>query len=102
MPVPTPLLIQKLEELREAVGSPVKVTSGVRCEAANAAAGGVPDSAHLIGMAADLEVENSNQRFLLLRAAMRHFKRVGIGRLFLHVDVDSSKAEWVSWVYGDR
>jgi zinc D-Ala-D-Ala carboxypeptidase len=43
-----------LEEVRRIRGGkPIQVTSGYRCPALNAAVGGVPDSAHLLGCAAD-------------------------------------------------
>ena len=47
-----------LEPLRVAWGSPVKVTSGFRCDALNKAVGGVSTSAHKQGYAADLQPAN--------------------------------------------
>ncbi len=47
-------LLAKLEALRTALGRPVVITSGVRCATRNAEVGGVPDSRHLSGRAADL------------------------------------------------
>ena len=47
-----------LEPLRLAWGSPVKVTSGYRCDALNKAVGGVSTSAHRLGYAADLQPTN--------------------------------------------
>ncbi len=47
-------LLAKLEALRTALGRPVVITSGVRCEKRNAAVGGIENSRHLIGRAADL------------------------------------------------
>lgn len=43
-----------LDSLRAAYGHPIRVTSGYRCSRLNEAVGGVPDSAHLYGHAADL------------------------------------------------
>lgn len=43
-----------LDPLREAVGAPLRVTSGYRSPELNAAVGGAPRSAHLTGRAADL------------------------------------------------
>ncbi len=43
-----------LEEVRAALGGhPLQITSGYRCPALNKAVGGVADSAHLFGLAAD-------------------------------------------------
>lgn len=47
-----------LEPLRVAWGSPIKVTSGYRCDALNKAVGGVSTSAHRLGYAADLQPTN--------------------------------------------
>lgn len=47
-----------LEPLRLAWGSPIKVTSGYRCDALNRAVGGVSTSAHRLGWAADLQPTN--------------------------------------------
>lgn len=43
-----------LEPLRVAWGGPIKVTSGYRCDALNRAVGGVYNSVHRLGYAADL------------------------------------------------
>lgn len=43
-----------LDPLREAWGSPLRVSSGFRCKALNKAVGGANTSAHLTGYAADI------------------------------------------------
>lgn len=50
----SPELIQKIEQLRVNIGVPITVNSGVRCPDCNSYWGGVPDSLHLLGEAADL------------------------------------------------
>lgn len=52
------LCIFLLEPLRKHTGKPVRITSGFRCKALNKAVGGVADSYHVKGMAADIEVSN--------------------------------------------
>lgn len=47
-----------LEPLREAWGSAIYVTSGYRCDALNKAVGGVSNSVHRLGWAADLQPGN--------------------------------------------
>ena len=54
----TELTEKILEPLRIAWGSPIKVTSGYRCDALNRAVGGVSTSAHRLGYAADLQPTN--------------------------------------------
>ena len=47
-------LAQLLEEIRDAYGHPIVVTSGFRTPLVNSAVGGVPNSLHLVGRAADI------------------------------------------------
>jgi uncharacterized protein YcbK (DUF882 family) len=46
-----------LEPLREKLNKPIKILSGYRCEELNKAVGGVGNSKHLKGHAADITVE---------------------------------------------
>ena len=50
-------VIDMAESIREALGVPVKVNSGCRCEKHNAKVGGVKGSKHTKGFAADLSCE---------------------------------------------
>lgn len=47
-------LIDMCQKIRDELGVPVRVNSGCRCPANNARAGGVKNSQHLLGVAADL------------------------------------------------
>lgn len=51
----TELTEKILEPLRVAWGGPIKVTSGYRCDKLNSAVGGVYNSVHRLGYAADLQ-----------------------------------------------
>ena len=51
---PEPELVRRVEALRQAVGAPVIITSGVRCGPRNEEVGGVAWSFHKRGAAADL------------------------------------------------
>lgn len=48
-----------LEPARGIIGEPIHVTSGYRCEALNRAVGGVSQSYHVRGLAADLHIESA-------------------------------------------
>ncbi len=50
-------VIDMAETIRLALGVPVKVNSGCRCEKHNAKVGGVKSSKHVLGKAADLSCE---------------------------------------------
>ena len=51
-----------LEPLRKAMGEPIKIGSGYRCEKLNKAVGGVYNSQHLKGQAADLCIDGDIQK----------------------------------------
>lgn len=50
----TALVDKVLDPLRELYGAPVYISSGYRCEKLNKAVGGVANSQHLTGQAADI------------------------------------------------
>lgn len=45
-----------LQPARDAFGKPIRISSGYRCPELNTAVGGVPNSYHRVGLAADLQV----------------------------------------------
>jgi len=50
------LVAQVLDPLRQALGRPVRITSGYRAPAVNRAVSGSPTSQHMLGQAADIKV----------------------------------------------
>lgn len=56
-----------LDPLREAYGKPINVSSGYRCQRLNKAVGGVRNSQHLTGHAADITAGNTTQNKKLFR-----------------------------------
>ena len=51
-----------LEPLREAMGEPIKIGSGYRCQQLNRAVGGVANSQHIKGQAADLCIDGDMKK----------------------------------------
>ena len=91
--------LYKLEHARELAAIPFKITSGYRTAGHNEAVGGVPNSSHLIGVAADIAVGSGNERYIILNALIRAgFKRIGVAKGFIHADTDDSKSNSV-WTY---
>ncbi len=93
-------LLSMLDIARKKFGKPIKINSGYRTAAHNKKVGGKPSSSHLKGLAADISCVNSMDRFKLydiLRAV--GFQRIGVGKTFIHVDVDFDKDQDVFWVY---
>ncbi len=58
-----------LDPLREAWGGPITVNSGYRCPELNRAVGGVANSQHLTGLAADITVGSPAENRRLWRLA---------------------------------
>lgn len=48
-------LLELLEQLRENIGGPIEISCAYRCPSHNAEVGGVPDSQHVLGTAADIQ-----------------------------------------------
>jgi uncharacterized protein YcbK (DUF882 family) len=96
-----PALIDTLEDIREFSGIPIQITSGFRCAKHNAEVGGKPNSAHLLGEAADFWVSGDKDRFKFLEAVFIYGPiRVGVAKDFIHVDVSHDLPGEVAWLYG--
>ena len=79
----SPVLIKKLQKVRDIIGRPVIITSGVRCEFYNASIKASMNSSHIpddygIGNAVDIACLNSKDRYELVEVAQKFFKRIGI------------------------
>ena len=93
-------LINMLDIVRKKYGKSITINSGYRTSERYKLVGGKPGSSHLKGLAADLKCDNSTDRFKLydiLRGV--GFKRIGVGKTFIHVDIDKDKSPEVFWVY---
>ena len=90
----------KLDRAREVAQIPFKINSAWRSVEENKDAGGKPNSSHLKGLAVDISVTDSRQRFIVLKALIEvGFHRIGVAKTFIHVDDDKSKDPEVVWVY---
>jgi len=92
-------LVSALEALRLKLGKPINITSGCRCEEHNSAVGGVFNSAHTRGTAADIACQGGINRFEMVEQAMFIFDRIGVARTFIHVDVDEELLSPSLWSY---
>lgn len=95
-----PELVTMLDKARELAGVPFVLTSTLRSPEVNTEVGGVANSAHLGGLAVDIRVRNSNERFRMIKALIEvGFTRIGIAKTFCHADIDKSKPANVTWLY---
>lgn len=95
-----PSFICRLECARVIYNYPMRINSGYRTPEHNAKIGGVADSSHLKGCAADIHCPTTLVRNDLLRALiLAGFKRIGIGKNFIHVDTDEAKLQNLIWLY---
>ena len=86
------LVLHLLDPLRRLYGKPIAVTSGYRCEEVNRLVGGVPDSQHVKGEAADCYVPDAGELLVVLRRSglvfdqAIHYRK----RNFLHLSLKRS------------
>ena len=92
--------LQMLDDARHKAGIPFVITSGYRCPSHNRAVGGVANSAHTKGLAADIACSDERSRGYIIGALYEaSFNRIGIHPDFIHVDDDDSKSADVVWLY---
>ena len=92
-----PKLLAKLVELRKTLERAVYITSGYRCPKYNQKIGGVVNSYHCIGLAADIQVKDISLLDLLEICENINFNGIGFyeKKNFLHLDVRPTKrARW--------
>lgn len=92
------LVVNCLDPVRTIYGKPIIVTSGYRCEALNAAVGGVANSQHKTGNAADIKPASGGSLDGIFRAAVQFGD---FDQLILE-NVGSSRWIHISWVATGR
>ena len=93
-------LVKKLDIARETANIPFHINSACRCETHNKKVGGSKNSSHLKGLAVDIRVRNSNERFIIKKSLYDiGVERFGDANSFLHCDIDDSKIQKVEWKY---
>ena len=92
--------LDKLNVARGIAGIPFHINSGFRTEAHNKKVGGVSDSPHPQGHAADIRTRNGRERWIILNALIKAgFTRIGIGKNYIHADDSPTSPPEVIWDY---
>lgn len=91
-----PRLVMVLQSIRSRFGAAVTINSGYRTPQYNAKVGGVTDSQHCYGTAADITVRGKTpaQVAAYARELMPDWGGVGVYDSFCHIDVREAKADW--------
>ena len=81
-----------LEPAREAIGCPILINSGFRCETVNRKVGGVPNSQHRLGQAADIRPKDPArfQRLVDFLRSCNHTDQLLTGPSWLHISWNPS------------
>ena len=94
-----PKFLKKLDKARELSGCSYVISSGFRSEETNKRVGGVPNSSHLKGCAADIVCKDSGTRQKIVNGLIQAgFTRIGIADTFIHCDTDKDKNNAI-WLY---
>lgn len=93
-----PRLVMVLQSIRSHFGKAVSITSGYRTPQYNAKVGGVEDSQHTYGTAADISIKGVSMADVAAyaRSIMPDWGGVGIYKEqgFVHVDVREARSDW--------
>ena len=89
-------LVGYLQVIRNYFGKSVVINSGYRCQKHNKNVGGVTNSKHCEGMAADIVVKGISPKEVARFAETIMPKSGGIGiyKNFVHIDCRQSKSRW--------
>ena len=90
--------LDKLDQLRDNCGFPFVITSGYRSPDHPLEARKEIPGTHAQGIAADIKITSSAQRYSIIKAALEHgFTGLGVAGDFIHLDTRGSVP--VMWVY---
>ena len=89
-----------LDALRAQAGIPLVLNCAYRSKAWDIKKGRSGNSAHTRGKAVDIRCNSNTNRWKIVTAAYEiGFRRIGIGKNYIHVDCDKSLTQDVIWHY---
>ena len=90
-------MVKIADKIRAKIGKPITINSGLRCKTHNANVGGVSNSQHLLGKAADLGCPagcTPTQMASIAEEIMGDTGGIGIYPWGIHIDTRSTKSRW--------
>lgn len=94
--------LDTLDALRAQAGIPLVLNCAYRSVAHEEVRGRSGNSAHTKGLAADIRCNSSATRWKIVTAALAlGIRRIGIGKSYVHVDIDGALPQDVVWHYYD-
>ena len=95
-----PAFLALLDDFREFVGIPLVLNCAYRSKAWERSKGRSGNSAHTRGKAVDIRCNTNVNRWRIVAGAVQFgFRRIGIGKTFIHLDNDESLPQGVIWHY---
>jgi uncharacterized protein YcbK (DUF882 family) len=94
------VLASQLQYLRDFIERPITVTNAYRCKSHNKKVGGVPNSQHILGNAADIKISGVIPQFVasMIDSEIKKCNMLqgglGIYNTFTHYDIRGIKARW--------
>ena len=90
-------MVKIADKIREKIGKPITINSGLRCKTHNSNVGGVSNSQHLLGNAADLGCPSGctpTQMAAIAEGIMGDTGGIGTYSWGIHIDTRSTKSRW--------
>lgn len=90
-------MVKFADAIRQRIGKPIPVNSGLRCKTHNANVGGVSNSQHLYGTAADLGCPSGvtpAKMAAIAEEVMGNTGGIGIYSWGIHIDSRKTKSRW--------
>lgn len=95
-----PDLVSMLKSMQSLIGWPLTITSGFRSKSWELSRGRNGSSSHTKRLAVDVSAIDSHARYkIVVAAGAVGFSRIGIGKNFVHLDIDETKAHPIMWHY---
>jgi len=98
-------LVERLQRLRNELGTSVSLTNAYRCLVHNRKIGSSDTSLHVAGRAADFYLKYKRNGYQTFLTAVKYFTGVGFYQSginpknsYMHVDNRSEKLYWLSWL----